>query len=764
MRAYLTRAVALVCIVLVWSNPMRAQELFGTLRRADGLAPAAGTVVLVVRVANDSVVARAVTGEAGTYRVLIPSDSVLVRALRIGQQPQELGSMKLGIGESRELSAVLPDAPVNISAIRTRVNSRCGTRTEGAALVARLFADARTALLASQLASPDGRPMTRYRLVTELWRPQEDRLLHAQYSEMTSDSLRPFQSVSADSLALVGYVSDQADGSTIYRAPDADVLVSDQFLAEHCLSLVEGTAERAGWIGVGFRPARSRQDITSIEGTLWLDRATAELRRLEFGYVGLEPVAARTKPGGWLEFTRLENGIWFVNQWQIRMPRMANRVSLRMGRSGLTMSMVSNRLSLIGIQIVSGEVLHIDVSFRPRYATGARDSVHESGALLSAAMDAHGDPAHCVAAPLGALVYGTIRSTSGAVLSNADVQLSWRADGASGDPGLVGAVIDDAGGGDAITSGATPPRRTRTDAAGWYRYCGVPYQQLVAMQVWAEGHDTARFSLRASPARDAARIDVMLWQPRADGMALFPNSADLTLPALPDVLARPVAERDAPVPVTMDTRRSIRVIDERGAPIPFASVTVGAGPVQTTDSTGTVRFAQDSTRTALVRVQRVGFAPVSDTVMYAATAAPVVVTMRSIVNELEAVRVSERLAVRRELSEFERRRRAGFGRIVDSTALMRAPHVRAALQGTPGVNIVAGLGTDFQILGRDQCRAHIWLDGVISDIDEVNRIPPANLAAVEFYANVAFAPARFIMAARDLCAVALFWTKSGLRP
>lgn len=749
MRGAVLRAMASVALVALWTSSAFAQEIFGTLRRADGVSSAMGTVVLVVRVANDSTVARAVTGEAGTYRVSVPADSVVVRALRIGQQPQELGALRLLAGESRELSAILADAPVNLSAIRTRADARCGRPTEGSALVARLFADARTALLASELASPDGRPMTRYRVVTELWRPQEDRLLHALYSEMTSDSLRPFQSVPVDSLARLGYVSDQSDGSVVYRAPDANVLVSDQFLAEHCLSLVEGTGERAGWIGVGFRPARNRRDIKLVEGTLWLDRATSQLRRLEFGYVGLETVAARTNPGGWLEFTRLDNGIWFVNQWQIRMPRMANRVSLRMGRTGLTVSEVSNRLSLIGIQVVSGEVLHIDVSFRPRYATGARDSVHETGALLSAAMDAHGDPALCVSAPTGALVYGTVRSSSGDVLANAEVQLSWRASDASGLP---------------VTTAAASPMHARTDAVGQYRHCGVPYQQLVAMRVAAPGYDTLRLSLRASPARDASRVDVMLSQPLVGTLARLPDSVGVTLAAVPELIARARDERDAAAPEAIDTRQTIRVVDERGAPVSLASVTVNEGPVQSTDSSGQVRVAHDSTRAAIVRVQRIGFAPVNDTITLASGTAPVVIIMRSVVNELEAVRVSERMAVRRERSEFDMRRSAGLGRYVDSTTIMRAPNLRAALQGTPGVDIVGTVGTAFQIRGRTGCNAHLFLDGVASDIEEVNSIPPANLAAVEFYANVAFAPARFIMVARDACAVALFWTKAGLRP
>jgi hypothetical protein len=57
----------------------------------------------------------------------------------------------------------------------------------------------------------------------------------------------------------------------------------------------------------------------------------------------------------------------------------------------------------------------------------------------------------------------------------------------------------------------------------------------------------------------------------------------------------------------------------------------------------------------------------------------------------------------------------------------------------------------------------VYLDGTLANNEEVNRIPLQNLAAVEFYTTVAFAPSRYQPLGNN-CAVVLFWTKYGLRP
>ncbi len=600
--------------ILTGAAPAAAQELFGTLRRETG-APAGGVVVLAERVSDGGVVARTVTGEQGTYRLRVSTDSLVVRALRIGQRPQVLGSFRLAAGAVQDVSAVLPEAPVTITALHTRVDTRCRVQPDGAETVARLFTEARTALLASQLVSLDGRPRTRYRIVTEQWNAREDSMEAVHTEEFTTDSLRPFQSVPVDSLIGQGYVVRELDGSMVYRAPDAEVLVDDRFLASYCLHLVEGTGDRAGWIGVGFRPARERRGITQVEGTLWLDRTTQALQRLEYGYVGLEQSVTRTNPGGWVTFTVLPNGVWFVSEWAIRMPRVSMHVTLRTGR-GNEVTEVSDRQTVTGVQTVSGEVLEVMVNGRPRYTVGAMDRVDESGAVIGIAMDASLGPAQCTS---GALVHGTVWTRSGTTLPGATVRWSWPA-----------------------STGAAEERMARTDSAGRYQQCGIPFDQLVTTQVTAEHHEPVDIVLRVSPARTMSQVDLFLARRgpvTADELA---NPIVAPVAGVTDAIARAVPEWPGASSVSTSARSGVvlRVMDPERGPVPRAMVSVAGRTGQPADGDG--HFALDDT-TGLslpVRVQRIGYRPYEGMLTRATSADPFVLVLEPLA--LESVRVEAR--------------------------------------------------------------------------------------------------------------------------
>src|SRR6185437_14284129 len=83
-------------------------------------------------------------------------------------------------------------------------------------------------------------------------------------------------------------------------------------------------------IGVAFTPAPTRRNIPEIAGTLWIDRASAELRSLEYHYVDLPdmPREALERVGGDIEFARMRGGGWVISAWDIRMPLLASEVNL----------------------------------------------------------------------------------------------------------------------------------------------------------------------------------------------------------------------------------------------------------------------------------------------------------------------------------------------------------------------------------------------------------------------------------------------------
>lgn len=211
-----------------------------------------------------------------------------------------------------------------------------------------------------------------------------------------------------------------------------------------------------------------------------------------------------------------------------------------------------------------------------------------------------------------------------------------------------------------------------------------------------------------------------------------------------------------------------RVRNEQGVGVEAVRVTLDGAEgewVTSLDGTFTVPGAPLGTR--MLSLRAVGYAPVSQVVEVLGQAMPLLEIPLERMVVLEGVRVTERVDLRRIRADFEWRRRAGWGRFIDSSTIEKAPFVRAALNMVQGITVRPlrnAPTTEFEIRGRVGCAAHIYMDGTISNIDEVNRIPKEQIAAIEIYSSVAFAPAMLVRVRADDCAVAAFWTKYGLRP
>jgi hypothetical protein len=127
----------------------------------------------------------------------------------------------------------------------------------------------------------------------------------------------------ASAFAEDGYMIEEPSGARDYFAPDEDVLLHESFVATHCLRVVEGKAEHAGDVGIGFEPADidGRDTLVDIKGVLWLDRAATALRSLEFEYTGLEPAA--TGSGGQVMFQTMPTGTAMISKWTIAFTMIA---------------------------------------------------------------------------------------------------------------------------------------------------------------------------------------------------------------------------------------------------------------------------------------------------------------------------------------------------------------------------------------------------------------------------------------------------------
>jgi hypothetical protein len=130
--------------------------------------------------------------------------------------------------------------------------------------------------------------------------------------------------MSGDSLSEIGYWRRIDDRTTLFHGPDANALLSEAFVRDHCFRVISEAREHPGWIGLSFQPVRARMRAYSppdIQGAIWFDSTTLELRRLSFVWTTLPGQAPTTGLGGEIRFARLEREPWYVARWHLRMPR-----------------------------------------------------------------------------------------------------------------------------------------------------------------------------------------------------------------------------------------------------------------------------------------------------------------------------------------------------------------------------------------------------------------------------------------------------------
>ncbi|HUQ80571.1 MAG TPA: carboxypeptidase regulatory-like domain-containing protein [Gemmatimonadaceae bacterium] len=321
-RQALLRAAGIAAVAAsVWSNPARAQVVRGTVvDEASGRAMPGIVVVLL-----DSVGARlggVLADDAGRYAIRISTPGrYAVRAERIGYRAIAPTPVQVAAGQTVELRLITRPIPIALSAVKVTGKTACVTAAADGREVSEVWDEARKALYATELTQRQelfSAKVMRYERMTDARTGKTTGYVTNEGSGVTRN---PFVSLPAAQLSANGFVR-QNSTETIYYGPDAGVLLSDEFLKDHCFRLREAGGRRSAMIGLEFEPVRGREQ-SEISGTLWLDRKTGELRDLEFGYVGLPNLPSTAKSGdfgGRVAFHRMPTGAWIVERWQIRMP------------------------------------------------------------------------------------------------------------------------------------------------------------------------------------------------------------------------------------------------------------------------------------------------------------------------------------------------------------------------------------------------------------------------------------------------------------
>jgi hypothetical protein len=315
-------ALALLGLALALAAPAHAQSVAGRFIDADGTPIPSARVTLQDE--SGRVVHAALTDAGGQFVLRAPAAGrYVLRAERIGYTATVSEPMQLAAGEQASHRLVAAGQRVLLEAIVVAAESRCAPRPGSSQETSVVWGEVRKALDAVSATSGDQRS----RFAVELF----ERDVESPSGTVSNDSRRrvegmahkPFVTVNPEILSTVGFIERVGEGYT-YAAPDADVLLSDGFLEEHCFALRTAGAPAPGLIGLAFEPVRGRR-VPDVQGVLWVDRASAELRLMEFEYTRAPIRGPRGVPGGRMEFQRLADGRWITSSWVIRMPVEAAR-------------------------------------------------------------------------------------------------------------------------------------------------------------------------------------------------------------------------------------------------------------------------------------------------------------------------------------------------------------------------------------------------------------------------------------------------------
>ena len=321
-----SRALAwLVTLLALATRALPAQAVRGTLVEEGSGSPVAGTLVVLVD-AGGKQVAGALTDAAGAFLLRAPSPGRYhLRAERIGIRGTVSRGLDLAAGQTVEQRLATPAAAFALEGLVVRrERKRCRALPEAGQQATALWEEVRKAL--DVTAWTERQRAFTFRLARHEREldPSTLAVRRETVGVVAGVASNPLQSLPPAELAERGYVESRGD-TTLYFAPDAEVLLSDEFLDAHCFWVEPEGAEEPGLVGLAFEPTRAAAR-KGIRGVLWVDRATAHLRHIDFGYPTIDLAGPTEHLGGRVEFGRLPDGAWVVRRWRIRMPRVVQRV------------------------------------------------------------------------------------------------------------------------------------------------------------------------------------------------------------------------------------------------------------------------------------------------------------------------------------------------------------------------------------------------------------------------------------------------------
>jgi hypothetical protein len=327
---HLRRLAALCAALPLLPALLAAQEVRGRVTTS-GSGRAGALVELLDGAGRPA--ASAATDSTGAFRVRAPgAGSYQLRAGQIGFRSVQSAPFALREGEQIDRSLAITARAVTLEGVRASGRRRCEASPTSGEALARVWEEARKALVLTARAAADSSLAYDAATYLRTTRTRTDSILEDSMTVKRMVGAIPFASAPIADLDHYGFVRNEP-GRVVYFGPDADVLLSDRFLSQHCFSLRRGEGANAGMIGLAFQPVPGGRR-PDVNGVLWLDAKSSELRRLEWGYTRVSAPAAHA-PRGRADFVRLPGGAWIISSWRLRIPNTTPRVSFNSGKYAL---------------------------------------------------------------------------------------------------------------------------------------------------------------------------------------------------------------------------------------------------------------------------------------------------------------------------------------------------------------------------------------------------------------------------------------------
>jgi hypothetical protein len=307
---------------LLCATTSRAQIVSGQLLDENSGDPIDRAFIVLVDLMGTEV-DRAFTDDQGRFRInASASGTYRLRSERIGFKATLSEQIELTAGQTHEIEMRVAPVAIRLDAIEIQGDAKkCRIEKEHGLETAIVWEEARKAL--ANTAFSESRQVFTYEIRKyEMYYERNGRPNYDNDRTIRQTSVMPFRTVSPSERQERGWVSEAGTEEATFDAPDPEVFFSDPFLERHCFKL-KRDKKLPGLVGLEFQP--TSHSVPDVNGVLWLDEASAELRWLDVGYENLRSHTRQRYAEAKVEFDQLPNGQWFVKRWYIKMPMVEIR-------------------------------------------------------------------------------------------------------------------------------------------------------------------------------------------------------------------------------------------------------------------------------------------------------------------------------------------------------------------------------------------------------------------------------------------------------